>query len=58
MKEQIYGPDEIIVKKGNYEIPRIYIIMKGEVELFLEVGSYKSQNQQENYKKIKSLKDS
>jgi hypothetical protein len=42
MKEQIYGPDEIIVKKGNFEIPKIYIIMKGEVELFLELGSNKS----------------
>jgi hypothetical protein len=44
MKEQVYGPDEIIVKKGSYEEPRIYIIMKGEVELFVEVGTSKSLN--------------
>ncbi len=58
MKEQVYGPDEIIVKKGSYEEPRIYIIMKGEVELFVEVGTSKSLNQTETYKKIKTLADS
>ncbi|EAR85478.2 cation channel family protein (macronuclear) [Tetrahymena thermophila SB210] len=57
MKEQIYGPDEIIVKKGNYEIPRIYIIMKGEIELYWEVGSNKQIQSKDNEKKLKYLKE-
>ena len=57
MKEQIFGPDEIIVKKGNYEIPKIYIIMKGEVELFLEIGTNKNITSLEGHKKIKTLGD-
>ena len=45
------------MKKGNYEIPKIYIIMKGEVELFLEIGTNKNITSLEGHKKIKTLGD-
>lgn len=38
IKENIYGSDEIILKSGEIVEPRIYIVGKGEVELFIKLG--------------------
>lgn len=42
MHEHVFGPEEVIVKAENFEEPRIYIIIKGEVELYWQVGTDKT----------------
>jgi CRP-like cAMP-binding protein len=38
VREHSYGPDELIFKADEIVVPSIYILFKGEVELFLETG--------------------
>ncbi|EAR83839.3 cation channel family protein, putative (macronuclear) [Tetrahymena thermophila SB210] len=39
MKETIYGPDEMILKKGQFSTPALYYIFKGKVEVTIEQGN-------------------
>ncbi|KAL4499228.1 hypothetical protein ABPG72_006814 [Tetrahymena utriculariae] len=36
MKEVSYGPDEMIMKFGSYQVPQLYYILKGRVEVYLD----------------------
>ncbi|KAL4434574.1 hypothetical protein ABPG74_007358 [Tetrahymena malaccensis] len=38
MSEVNYGPDEFIMKKGQQQQPRLYFILKGQVEVCLDKG--------------------
>ena len=35
----MYGQDELIVKENCIEVPAIYFITQGAVEVFVEAGS-------------------
>ncbi|KAL4499229.1 hypothetical protein ABPG72_006815 [Tetrahymena utriculariae] len=39
MKEVNYGPDEIIMKTGSYQVPQLYYIVQGRVEIQLDQSS-------------------
>ncbi|KAL4469170.1 hypothetical protein ABPG72_008910 [Tetrahymena utriculariae] len=39
MKEIVYGPDEMILKKGQISTPALYYIFKGKVEVTIEQGT-------------------
>ncbi|KAL4454670.1 hypothetical protein ABPG74_021875 [Tetrahymena malaccensis] len=47
MKEVSYGPDEMIMKSGSYQVPQLYYILKGKVEVYLD-QSHK-QNLKQNF---------
>jgi len=35
----VYGPGEMILRSNYPDMPCIYLIMQGEVELFVEIGN-------------------
>ena len=41
MKEARYGQDELIIKQNCIEIPAIYYITEGSVEIVLEASTTK-----------------
>ncbi|EWS73856.1 cation channel family protein (macronuclear) [Tetrahymena thermophila SB210] len=45
MKEVNYGPDEIIMKTGSYQVPQLYYIVQGRVEIQLDQSSKQNQKQ-------------
>ncbi|KAL4454667.1 hypothetical protein ABPG74_021872 [Tetrahymena malaccensis] len=45
MKEVNYGPEEIIMKTGSYQVPWLYYIVQGRVEIQLDQSSIQNQKQ-------------
>jgi hypothetical protein len=35
----VLGPDELIIKKKETDDPKIFFISKGEVDIYLDIGS-------------------
>ncbi|KAL4445925.1 hypothetical protein ABPG74_010917 [Tetrahymena malaccensis] len=52
-KEISFGPDELIMRQGNVEIPSLYIVTHGEIQLFVEMGSF-AHKQQKLFKKVQA----
>jgi hypothetical protein len=44
MEEHVFGSDELIQKANTLEEPTIHFIAKGEVDLFIEIGSHDDTN--------------
>lgn len=38
MRETLLGPGDVIIKQKKIDVPKIYFIEEGEVELFIETG--------------------
>jgi len=38
VREQVFGPGEVIVKSNRNDVPCLYFIIQGEVELYAEIG--------------------
>ncbi|KRX00343.1 Cyclic nucleotide-binding protein [Pseudocohnilembus persalinus] len=56
VSEQIYGPDEIIKEAKRPQVPSIYIIMKGKVQLYLpDATNQKRSTTHLEYKKDYSI---
>ena len=38
MREQNYGPEELIIKGKTLEFPCLYLIVEGEVDISIDCG--------------------
>ena len=39
MEDVVYNPGELITKQNNLEVPSIYILTEGVIELFIEINN-------------------
>ncbi|EAR91675.2 cyclic nucleotide-binding domain protein (macronuclear) [Tetrahymena thermophila SB210] len=52
VKEQVFGPGELIVRSNRPIMPCLYFIVQGEVEVYVQIGSQQTNKSQINVFKV------
>lgn len=52
-KEISFGPDELISRQGSIEVPCLYFVTHGEIQMFVEMGS-RANIQQKIFKTVRA----